>query len=393
MISFVVTLGGLAFFSTHMRDFIWVVILFQFIRQIRHRPPFSVACGIPVASTCIHLTVPMKTPIKTALLLALFGLSAMNAPAQMLPSGNPEDFQIKPCLHSIGYAGFWRGQARLTTDEFLVKAKELGFDAVMIMAKRPHLSPLDYDEQARKQLKSRMKELGITLAALAGYSDFTAGMDKPGIPNVEIQVAYLGEVARLARDLDCNLVRIFTGYERPGIPYDRQYAAVVEGLKLAGEQAKRYGVTLAVQNHHDIALHHEPMSWLMREVDHPNVLAGWDAWSPTLEGLTPAEIRQSILTMKPFLVNTIAAQYRRHPRFHYVHDLTNYVRQQDLIRATSMLDPEGIIDYKAFLAALKEIGYRGYFVYEMCEVLNGGGSIENLDKTARDFLQFVEQCR
>ena len=326
-------------------------------------------------------------------LFAVLGLSAMNAFAQQLPSGNPADFRIKPCLHSIGYAGVWRGQAQLTTDQFLVKAKELGFDSVMIMAKRPHLSPLDCGDEARKKLKARMKELGLTLAALAGYSDFTAGIDKPGIPNVEIQAAYVGEVARLARDLDCKMVRIFTGYERPGIPYDRQYAAVVDGLKLAGDQAAKYGVTLVVQNHHDIALHHDAMNWLMREVNHPNVKVGWDAWSPTLEKLTPAEIRQSVLTMKPFIVNTIAAQYRRLPRFHYVHELTNYERQEDALRATSMLDPDGVIDYQAFLGTLKEIGYRGYLVYEMCEVLDGGGSIENLDKTARDFLKFAAQFK
>ena len=333
----------------------------------------------------------------TSILCAILGsgccLLPSDAWAQKLPSGDPKDFHIKPCLHSIGYAGFWRGQAQLTLDEFLVKAKSLGFDAVMVMAKRPHLSPLDYDDAARKKLKARMAELGITLAALAGYSDFTAGIDKPGIPNVEIQAAYVGEVARLARDLGCPMVRIFTGYERPGVPYDRQYAAVVEGLKLAGKEAAKYGVTLVVQNHHDIALHHEAMSWLMREVNHPNVKVGWDAWSPTLEKLTPAEIRKSILTMKPFIVNTIAAQYRRQPRFHYVHELTNYVRQEDVLRATSMLDPEGIIDYKAFIGTLKEIGYQGYLVYEMCEVLDGGGAIENLDKTAKDFLRFAEQCK
>lgn len=324
------------------------------------------------------------------LLCAALGATAGNACAQETPSGNPADFRIRPCLHSIGYAGLWRGQAQLSTDAFLLKAKELGYDAVMIMAKRPHLSPLDYDAAARKRLKARIRELGLTLAALAGYSDFTAGIDKPGIPNVEIQAAYVGEVARLARDLDCGMVRIFTGYERPGIPYDRQYAAVVDGLKLAGNEAARHGVTLVVQNHHDIALHHDAMLWLMREVDHPNVKVGWDAWSPTLEKLTPAEIRQSVLAMKPYIVNTIAAQYRRQARFHYVHELTNYVRQEDVLRATSLLDPKGIIDYRAFIAALREIGYRGYFVYEMCEVLDGGGSIANLDRTARDFLKFVK---
>jgi sugar phosphate isomerase/epimerase len=128
-------------------------------------------------------------------------------------------------------------------------------------------------------------------------------------------------------------------------------------------------------------------------VDLPNVKSGWDAWSPTLEGLTPEEIRQSILKMQPYIVNTIAAQYKRHPRFHYAHELTNYLRQEDVLRATSMTDPEGIIDYRTFINTLRDIGYQGYVVYEMCEVLDGGGSVENLDKTAKEFLKFVQPWR
>ena len=339
-----------------------------------------------------------STSLAPAILLCVvLGLSCWMAPsalwAQETPTGNPKDFQIKPCLHSIGYAGLWRGQAQLTVDEFLLKAKELGISSVMIMAKRPHLSPLDYDQAARQKLKARLDELGLTLVGLAGYSDFTAGIDKPGIPNVEIQAAYVGEVARLAHDLGCPMVRIFTGYERPGIPYDRQYATVVEGLKLAGKEAAKYGVTLAVQNHHDIALHHEAMRWLMQEVNLPNVKVGWDAWSPTLEGLAPEEIRQSILKMKPYIVNTIVAQYKRQPRYRYANELSNYLRQDDLLRATAMTDPDGVIAYKPFIGTLREIGYRGYIVYEMCEVLDGGGSIQNLDKTAREFLKFLQQCQ
>ena len=52
---------------------------------------------------------------------------------------------------------------------------------------------------------------------------------------------------------------------------------------------------------------------------------------------------------------------------------------------------EGIIDYRTYIETLKEIGYQGYLVYEMCEVLEGGGSIENLDSTARKFLEYVKQ--
>jgi hypothetical protein len=46
---------------------------------------------------------------------------------QKPPSGNPDDFSVKTCLHSVSYSGAWRGQALLSVDEFLVKAKELGF--------------------------------------------------------------------------------------------------------------------------------------------------------------------------------------------------------------------------------------------------------------------------
>jgi sugar phosphate isomerase/epimerase len=328
---------------------------------------------------------------KLSVLVAFFILISLHITAQKPPTGNPADFKVLTCLHSIGYSGLWRGQAQLNVDDFLVKAKELGYDGVMLMAKRPHLSPLDYDKEARTRLKKKMADLGLTLVGLAGYSDFTAGIDKPGIPHTEIQAAYIGQVAELARDLGTNMVRIFTGYERPGVPYDKQYAMVVEGITLAAREAAKFGVTLVVQNHHDIALHHDAMYWMLKEINLPNVMAGWDAWSPTLEGLTKEEIRQSVFKMKPFIVNTIAADYVVQPRYHYENQLTNYVADKPVMRATAM--GEGIIDYDNFIGALKEIGYQGYLVYEMCEVLDGGGSIANLDATARKFLKYVEKFK
>jgi len=296
---------------------------------------------------------------------------------------------MKTCLHSVSYAGVWRGQARLSVDEFLDKAKQLGFDGVMLMAKRPHVSPLDYDAAARKALRGKIKSFGLELVCLAGYTDFTAGVDKSGIPNVEIQVCYVAELARLARDLGTDMVRVFTGYERPDIPFDRQYAMVVEGLKLAGQKAAEFGVTLAVQNHHDIASGHDMMHWLLTEVNLPNVKAAFDAWSPVLQGLSSEQIRAAVLKLKPFIIHTTAAQYVRLPRFQYQDNLINYVEQESLIRAVPM--PEGIIDYATFFNALKGIGYQGYIAYEMCAVLDGGGDIENLDKTAKKFLEYVRR--
>jgi sugar phosphate isomerase/epimerase len=307
---------------------------------------------------------------------------------QKVPTGKAKDFKVKTCLHSVSYAGVWRGQAKLSVDEFLAKAKKLGFDGVMLMAKRPHVSPLDYDTAARKALRRRIENLGLKLVCLAGYTDFTAGVDKPGVPNVEIQAGYVGDLAKLARDLGTDMVRIFTGYERPGVPFDKQYAMVVEGLKLAGQKAAKYDVTLAVQNHHDIGVGHDTMYWLLREVNLPNVKAAFDAWSPALQGLKSEEMRDAVLKMKPFIVHTTAADYVRLPRYRYEHKLTNFLQRDVLVRAVPM--GEGIIDYKTFIKTLSEIGYQGFIAYEMCEVLEGGGDIENLDKTAKKFLEYMK---
>ena len=66
----------------------------------------------------------MKKTLLPVLLVSL--LFSQFAIAQKVPTGEPKDFHVKTCLHSVSYAGFWRGQARLSVDEFLLKAKELG---------------------------------------------------------------------------------------------------------------------------------------------------------------------------------------------------------------------------------------------------------------------------
>jgi sugar phosphate isomerase/epimerase len=326
-------------------------------------------------------------------LLTIFALQIafVFAGGQKAPTGDPKDFKVKTCLHSVGYSGAWRGQAVLTVDEFILKAKELGFDGIMLGAKRPHVSLIDYDDAARQKLKARIKELGLELVCIAGYNDFTAGVDRSGVPNVEIQAIYIGELARLARDLGTNMVRVFTGYERPDLPYPSQYAMVVEGLKMAGRIAAQYGVTLVVQNHHDIAVHHDAMKWLLDEVNLPNVKAAFDLWSPTMEGLSTEEIKKAIYTMKPYIMHTTTADYEKLPRYKYESKLVNY----EPLLPENRLVPigEGYLDYKTFINTLKEIGYQGYIAFEMCAELKGGGSIENLDKTAKGFLEYVKQFK
>src|SRR6185295_18195219 len=161
----------------------------------------------------------------------------------------------KTALHSIGYAGLWPGQIRLPLDAFLDKAKALGYDAVMLMAKRPHLSVLDYDQNARRRLKDKLGTLGLEVACLAGYTDFSMGSDHPEIPTREMQILYVTELARLARDIGGSLIRIFTTYSHPGVSLDQSWGHCVDALRECARRAAEFGVTLGVQNHHDLAVH------------------------------------------------------------------------------------------------------------------------------------------
>jgi sugar phosphate isomerase/epimerase len=291
---------------------------------------------------------------------------------------------FKLALHSVSYAGVWPGQAQLTLDQFIPRAGRLGFDAVMLMARRPHLSLLDMTPAARREVKKLADGHGVRVAVLAAYNDFAVGAEVPDVPLREMQVYYLSELARLAADLGCPLIRVFTSFERDAVPYQAAWGQAVSCLREASRRAADFGVGLGVQNHHDLAVHLDSLLDLLAEVDEPNCLACFDAWAPALQGLDPAA---AVPKLAGCLAHTTVADYVRRPRFRYVPNLVNYVPQADVIRAVPM--GQGFIDYRAFFAALAKVKYSGYVAYEMCSPLQGGGSEANLDRCAAAFVNYM----
>ena len=59
---------------------------------------------------------------------------------------------MTPMLFSVSYAGSW-GQHKLDLISFLEKAAALGYPAVELGGKRPHLSPVDYSNAESVALK------------------------------------------------------------------------------------------------------------------------------------------------------------------------------------------------------------------------------------------------
>jgi sugar phosphate isomerase/epimerase len=290
-----------------------------------------------------------------------------------------------PMLHSVSYSGSW-GQAALSLEQFVDRAADLGFNGVMLMAKRPHLSILDWDAKARAQLRQQLERRKIECVCIAGYNNFTADLEHAEVPHREIQIQYVTELARLARDLGSAYVRIFTGYENPATTYHSQWKLIVDALKESARRAHEFGVTLGIQNHHDIGVGTESFSDLIRAVDEPNCKAMFDAWAPALHGgdLVAAAHKLGRLT-----VQTTVANYQRRPRYHYNPALVNYSEQMPYVQAVPI--EEGFIDYTGFLKALRDEGFEGPVAYEMCSPLLEGGSLEVLDKHARLFVEFLQR--
>jgi sugar phosphate isomerase/epimerase len=286
-------------------------------------------------------------------------------------------------LHSVSYSGSW-GQPVLSLDSFVDHAADLGFDGVMLMAKRPHLSILDYGSKELARLRQRIEKRGIHAVCIAGYTNFTADLGHPDIPNREYQIQHVTDLARAARELGAATVRVFTGYLEPAVPFQQQWDMVVRSLREAADRAAAFDIVIGVQNHHDVAVDPESLHDLIREVDHDHCRAMFDAWAPALQGLDIASAAQKLGALT---VHTTVANYVVRPQFRYLPSAVNYEKVPARAQAVPM--EEGFIDYGAFLKTMTESGFRGTVAYEMCSPLLGGATLENLDRHAASFLNYM----
>jgi sugar phosphate isomerase/epimerase len=288
-------------------------------------------------------------------------------------------------LFSISYAGLW-GQQVLSLPEFFEQAARLGYQGVMLAGKRPHLSPLDVSPERVEELKQALGQTGLRCEVVAGYTDF-AGAGAAEVPYVEMQVAYVESLARLAAALGCRIVRVFTAYETPGGTAGTLWPRVAAALRECCDRASSFEVTIAVQNHHDLAVHTSALLELLADIDRPNCKLGFDAWSPALRG---ENLYEAARLAAPHTAMTTNADYVRLARFQYQPALVNYQpAYPDLVRAVPF--GEGSIDYPAFFRGLCDGGFDGVATYEMCSPLRGGGSLANLNRYAAQYLSWMKQ--
>ncbi len=298
-------------------------------------------------------------------------------------------------LYSITYLGVWYKGNPLTLEDMIIKAKKLGYDGIEIDGKRPHGNPLDMPTNRCKEIKARAEDQGLEIYAVSANNDFSSPIPE----HRECQIVYLHELIRMTSDLGVKPLRVFLGW--PGVTlhpeggrYDiahdiwqhthYQYEpeqiwdwcreGLIESVKYAGDN----GVTLALQNHKPVIKDWRDMMRMIEEVDSPHLKACLDA--PIMEDKSPENIRAAAQAVGDLQVLThFGGEFGRSNSGQIVD-----IREHDAERTTNQsMKVEHYLP--TFVKAMQEIGYGGYYSYELCHPL----PVVNGEKVGIDF---VDNC-
>jgi sugar phosphate isomerase/epimerase len=308
---------------------------------------------------------------------------------------------MKVGLYSITYLGLWyRGQP-LALAEIIATAKKCGYDGIEIDGKRPHGNPLDWPRRRCRELRSLADSRAIDIFAVAANNDFS----NP-VPEVrEAQICYLRELIRMTADLGAPTLRVFLAWW--GITRHPQLATydIAEGLwpivheKFSAEEiwgwcrdalveCARYageaGVTLALQNHRPLIENHHDLLRMIREVNSPHLKACLDV--PLMKDKSPDSIRLAAQDVGSLQVlSHFGGEFERRPDG----SIRGYERNDGVVG----IDTNDY--YRDFISAMREIGYKGYFGYELCHqipIVDGNTvGIEYAHHNAQLAAQFMRQ--
>jgi len=334
----------------------------------------------------------------TAVGAAAIGLGA---PAfNSIAGENNVKVKNKVGLYSITYLGVWYLGEALTLEEMIPKSKELGFDGIEIDGKRPHGNPLDMPTSRCKDLKTRAKDIGQEIYAVSANNDFSS----PVPEYRECQIVYMRDLIRMTSELGVKPLRVFLGW--PGVTKHPQlarydiarehwqhahyqfepeeiWAWCREGMIECAKFAEDYGVTLALQNHKPVINDWRDVMKMVKEVDSPALKVCLDA--PIMDDKSMENMR-----------NAASAVGNLQLLSHFGGE---WVRDKDgkLVDIHEKDDDGNIIIeeyYPGFIKAMNEIGYKGWYSYELCHPLpvkNGQTvGIEYVDQCARNACKMMK---
>lgn len=298
---------------------------------------------------------------------------------------------MKTALYTVTYSGAFYKGGHLPLEEIIPRIADMGFDGIEIGAKRPVASPIDLDDNRRRQVRQLADRHGIEIGCVAAYSNLVS----PVMERREAELITLRKIIRLGHDLGAPVVRVFAAW--PGVTqrdgqayYDiaktyahhdvtwlEEWNLAKSALAEAAQWAEEYGVVLALQNHKPVTNTYEETLEMVREIGSPSLKASIDA--PHLADQSDEGVREAILATGDLQVWSHFGGYEE-------------VAGGRVVENTGERDVA--VNYPAFFRALHEIDYQGFIAYEGCGpalVNHEYRGIEEVDRRAKLALAYMKR--
>ena len=147
-------------------------------------------------------------------------------------------------------AGHTMGTPEYTVPEALELFKKIGLDGAEIVVQDDYKSgiPTICSKQELEQIAQKARELGIRVIALTPYNSHFNSLDE-GVRQKELEG--IRTVIGYARYLGAEYIRIYAGNYAAGEtdPDGRKWEQLIRSMKELGEDARRAGITLVMENH------------------------------------------------------------------------------------------------------------------------------------------------
>ena len=226
---------------------------------------------------------------------------------------------------------------RLGVKEGIRKAAELGADGFQIYVTSGEMAPWNMSQSARREFRHFVDSLGLTISALCG--DLGHGYTNP--EKLDELMGKTRQILDLSADLQVPIVTTHIGR----IPEDSAHptwTVLTEALEELGRHAEKTGSSFATETGpEDPAL----MRGFLDSLSTEAVRVNYDPANLVMRGFDHVK---GVHDLAPYIVHTHAKDGTR----------TAEGRGREVPLG------EGGVDWPAYLGALEEIGYDGFFTIE-----------------------------
>ena len=265
---------------------------------------------------------------------------------------------------------------RLPTEQAIKQAASIGAQGIQMYATKGEHAPENMTGNMRCELLSRLHDNGLVFSAICG--DLGMGFGNPD-RNPEL-IEKSKRILDLAKDLDCNIVTTHIGVV-PANPNHPRYKVMQDACGELAEYADSLNAHFAIETGPETS---EVLKGFLDSLGSRGVSVNLDP--ANLVMVTGDDPVQAVYRLRDYIVHTHAKDgiklLDRDPEIIYgIRKIEEVISEGEAFREVPL--GQGSVPFPAYLAALEEIGYRGYLTIER-EV--GEDPVADITLTA-DFLQ------